>query len=138
MGLDVSGVEETVASFHAYQEAWRRNLPITLRRIGENTRLLAQVFAESEGLTGVGKYSHSRDPHPGALVAKIRVRAGHHKVTITEYSRSHSARYPNYPYPRRYEYHGRAYMRPALEQERLFLPGELRLLLMRVHEEAGF
>lgn len=133
-GIKADGLEETLAAFARWREVLRPEMQRTLHEIGTETRDIARMIAQSEGLDGAGKYTHSRDPHPGALIAKIRVNASDRRVSITEYSRSHSARYPSYPYPRRYEYGDRRhpFMRPAVDAEQPLLELHFAAMLERV------
>jgi hypothetical protein len=137
MGIKESGLSELVAGFVRYNAILPIEQKRTMTAIANETRDVARLMAEAQGLTGAGKYTPSRDPHPGALISKIRATSSVNRATITEFSTSSSARYPHYSYPKRYEYHGRAFMHPAAEAERSVLGSHFTLMLLRTREAAG-
>lgn len=149
--VDYTDLQDLEVKLDVMADGLPGELELTLHEIGRETRDLARMIAQDKGLDGTGKYSPSRDPHPGALIQRIRVTDAHHgyfaegarTVAITEYSASHSRAYPEgYSYPRRYEYGAgddreRAFMHPALGVEEPLLEMHFRGMLARLGAAVG-
>lgn len=141
MGVDVSGLDETLAAFAAYNAVLDQEEHHALDEAGRLVRDRAKANAAAQGLDGAGKYSHSRDRHPGGLIHKLSYRVFTSSATVREYSTStnHSPRYVRYPYPRRYEYgdRHRPFMEPALEESRADVDEIFRQMLDQTRDRVG-
>ena len=124
----VEGLAELTASFTMLAPEAKRNLLRELKNVGEIVAVDAKAHAP------VGK--------TGRLRSQIKPARRGSSVLVQDAEKKVSPRYPSgFPYPRRIEFEqggARAFLRPALQRQRVRVEEATKLYFEEAARESGF
>lgn len=136
--IRIEGLGDLMRAFQNMDPLLRQETRVMIREQAEITEKAAVYIAASKGLR-----DEAHAPEGGGLIDTIGLGdafagAGGYLVYIRDTANRSSKSYPNYSYPRRYEYSGRAFLRPAVWQAAPAVEYLLDRLFDALVSESGF